>query len=97
MINMGPIWLIDVILAFTSAVLIIWVASMYFKSSKIIRSGLSIALVVLMVLIGVKNIFGVLIYISLSRSYGADVGLHMMPISVLDLAIVTLLLWIVKR
>jgi hypothetical protein len=97
MINMGPIWLIDVVLALASAVIIIWVASMYFKSSRVVRSGLSLALVILMVLIGVKNIFGVFIYLSLSRFYGADVGLHMMPISILDLAIVALLFWIVRR
>jgi len=78
-------------------VLIVWVGYQYFMSRKAVRSSISLALVALTILIAVKNISGVVVYLSLARYYGADVGLHMMPLSILDLAIVALLLWIVRR
>ncbi len=97
MASIGPIWFIDILLALASGALVMWVASMYFRSRMVIRSGISMALVVLMVLIAVKNIAGAIIYFNLSRFYGADVGLHMMPLSILDLIIVSILLWIVRK
>ncbi len=95
--QLASIWTVDIVVAFVSAILMLWACAFYYRKARKMASSFSIGLTLFTVLFVVQNVLAVVFYFRLAENHAADVAFPMLTLNALGLGAFATLVWIIRR